>query len=117
MTATHDYLSTACWHELNDGRPTLHNECRATCKYGPTPEYCGCPNHREGEEHDHPVSWVDQARGIALRLHDVLQTVGVDLAVVDRHLARAIAEDRFLFWLRGEEQPSGEWRDAKKDHP
>ena len=31
MTAGHDYLSTACWHELNDGRPALRKECRASC--------------------------------------------------------------------------------------
>jgi hypothetical protein len=113
VTAVHEYLSTACWHELNDDRPALHAKCRASCKYGENgPEFCRCPNHTEDELKASPVSWVDQARGIALRLLAVCDAVGVDLAAEDRHLARAIAEDPALFWLRGEEQPPGEWRDT-----
>lgn len=113
MTAEHEYLSTACWHELNDGRPELHAKCRAICKYGDTPEMCRCRNHVEGETRTE--SEIDRARGLALRLLAAVDTAGVDLAVVDRRLARAITEDPSLFWLRGEEQPPGEWRDAIKE--
>jgi hypothetical protein len=43
-----------------------------------------------------PPAHVDQARGIALRLLAAIETAGMDLAAVDRHLARAIAEDPSL---------------------
>lgn len=32
---THDYLSTACHHEL-------HEECRRTCKFCPAECQCSC---------------------------------------------------------------------------
>jgi hypothetical protein len=54
-----------------------------------------------------PVSSVDQARGIALRLLAAIERAGMDLEAEDRHLARAIAEDPSLFWARGEEKPPG----------
>ena len=113
MTANHDYLSTACWHELHDDQPARHADCRASCKFGRKgPEYCRCPNHTEEELRASPVSWVDQARGMALRLLAACHAAEVDLTAVDRHMARAIAEDPAFFWLRGEEQPPGEWRNA-----
>jgi hypothetical protein len=51
---------------------------------------------------------LDQARGITLRLHAAIQAAGVELATIDRHLARAIREDPSLYWLRGEEPPHRE---------
>jgi hypothetical protein len=118
VTADHDYLSTACWHELNDGRPALHTDCRASCKYAPgAPEHCRCPNHTEEELRASPVSWVDQARGMALRLLAACYAADVDLAKVDRHLVRAIETEPALFWLRGEEQPPGQWRASTEETP
>lgn len=35
---THHYVSTACHH-------MLHDQCRLTCKYCPTPNPCKCPCH------------------------------------------------------------------------
>lgn len=112
-TPVHDYLSTACGHAQLSGDPSLHNSCRNSCKFCDSPCTCSC--HREGARTESPVSWVDQARGIAIRLHDALQAAGVDLATVDRHLAQAITEDRSLFWLRGEAMPPVEWRDASEE--
>ena len=106
MTADHEYLSTAC----------VHGECgscRQTCKYCDASCRHGC--HLASGSKTAPVSWVDQARGVAIRLHDVLQAVGVDLAASDRHLARAIREDPSLFWVRGEAMPPGEWRDTGRE--
>jgi hypothetical protein len=41
---THDYLSTACYHEdLTGGDPGLHAACRRTCKFCDAP--CACPRH------------------------------------------------------------------------
>lgn len=111
----HDYLSTACWHELNDGKPGYHAKCRAVCKFGDKPEMCRCPNHVEGEVRRD--SEVDRARGLALRLLAACETAGVNLTDVDRHLARAIRGDPALFWLRGETQPPGEWKDTSEETP
>jgi len=41
----HDYLSTACYHEL-------HERCRLVCKFCETP--CACICHQEGGEHPFP---------------------------------------------------------------
>ena len=38
MIFMHDYVSTACLHEL-------HEKCRQICKYCSDP--CGCPCHAE----------------------------------------------------------------------
>lgn len=43
----HHYLSTACWHALNDPDPKLHRRCRTTCKFGLEP--CSCRCHRTGQ--------------------------------------------------------------------
>ena len=107
--ATHDYLSTACWQEANDGKPDLHGSCRAVCKFGGVPEFCRCPNHAEGEKPS--VSNVDQARGVARRMLDHLTTLGADFEALDVEFARALREDPALFWLRGEVQPDGVWRE------
>ncbi|GAA3958103.1 hypothetical protein GCM10023085_45730 [Actinomadura viridis] len=110
--SAHEYLSTACWHAQNDGLPDLHTSCRNSCKYAAPgrPEYCVCPCHGEAGTQPGRSSWVDQARGTALRLLQHLDAAGVDLAAVDPHLARAIADDPAFFWARGEEAPSGQWR-------
>lgn len=104
--SAHEYLSTACWHELNEGKPDLHGSCRASCKFGEG-EFCTCPNHPENDARSHPLSWVDQARGGFLRLLAHLPAAGVDLTAIDPHLARAIADDPAWFWARGEIQPDG----------
>jgi hypothetical protein len=116
-TGAHEYLSTACWHELNDGRPELHGSCRASCKFAPGgPEYCVCPNHPENDGSPAPQSWVDQARDAARRLLTVLESGGA-LTVRDPELSRLIRTDPDLFWLRGEEQPPGEWRSSPHQLP
>lgn len=98
----HEYLSTACWHELNDNDPDLHTSCRQTCKTCDRP--CSCPSHPTDDDPTAPPAWVDQARDLAVEL----------LALVDltQHpeLAERIATDRHLFWARNEVQQSGEWR-------
>jgi hypothetical protein len=95
VTAEHEYLSTACEHDECAS-------CRQTCKY------CGASCRHQCHSRDTgrlgPVSWVDQARGMALRLLAACHAADMDLAVVDRHLARAIDEDPALFWLREEQQ-------------
>lgn len=40
LVSTHDYLSTACEHEL-------HAECRKTCKF--CGNACGCACHDAGQ--------------------------------------------------------------------
>lgn len=115
MSTVHDYLSTACWHELNDGRPTLHAQCRATCKFAEgEPEYCSCPNHPEQDNAPAPLPWVDQARSVAVRLLAALGGPG-GLAEADPALYREYRTDPGWFWLRGEVQPPGEWRPASDD--
>jgi hypothetical protein len=42
------YTSTACQHEGNDGLPTLHEECRQTCKW--CGARCRCRRHGSGLE-------------------------------------------------------------------
>ena len=104
----HEYLSTACWHELNDDRPELHASCRQSCKFGD--ESCRCPNHPENDDRPAPPAWVDQAREVARRLLDAVQITEEGLGGTDPELRRRIRTDPDLFWLRGEEQPPGEWR-------
>jgi hypothetical protein len=106
VTAEHAYLSTACRHDKC-------GVCRQTCKYCGASCLHGC--HPEGVPPKAPASWVDQARGMALRILAACYAADVDLTAVDRHLASAIATDPSLFWLRGEEQP-GECRDGS-DQP
>lgn len=102
----HHYVSTACLHEINDGDPDQHARCRATCKTCDRP--CECANHTEDELAAAPSSWVDQARAIARDLYDRVPYLPKDLAT-------RIASDPHLFWLRGEEQPPGEWRPPGED--
>ncbi|WP_329521193.1 hypothetical protein [Spirillospora sp. NBC_01491] len=105
---THRYLSTACQHEADDGNPELHGSCRQTCKW--CNASCMCRRHPAADAAAHPPHWLDQARGVALRLYGHLQARGVDLDDVDPHLARAFREDPAMFWVRGEVLPPGEWR-------
>jgi hypothetical protein len=108
MASEHVYLSTACWHALNDGDPEMHTSCRNQCKF--CPAGCACRCHASAGTQPGRTSSVDQARGTALRLLQHLTEAGVDLAERDPHLARALAEDPAFFWARGEERPPGEWR-------
>ena len=95
----HLYTSTACWHGECGG-------CRATCKYCDEPCQCGC--HPGGRRQPEP--WVDQARGIALELLDVVKS----WSRYPDELMERIADDPGLFWLRGEVQPRGTWREPEK---
>jgi len=108
----HVYLSTACWHELNDGRPELHASCRASCKFAEgEPEYCSCPNHPENDDRPAPPPWVDQARNATIRLLAVIERCGVDLRTQDPDLYEEIRDGRDWFWARpGEVQPAGQWQ-------
>lgn len=115
-TGVHEYLSTACWHELNDDRPELHGSCRASCKYAPgDPEYCVCPNHPENDSRELPPSWVDQARNVALRLLAVIDDAGIDLASAEPDLHERRRWDPTLFWVRGEEHLPGEWQPTPEE--
>lgn len=110
MTHLHEYLSTACWHAVNDNEPGLHTSCRNVCKY--CPGGCSCDCHQVAGTQPGRTSWVDQARGTALRLLEHLRDAGADLAERDPHLARVLAEDPAFFWARGEERPPGTWPGA-----
>jgi hypothetical protein len=100
----HVYVSTACHH----GK---HGKCRNTCKYCDEP--CACRECDHASARDLPEPWVDQARGVARELLRYSLSTG---EVVPPELLHRIEEDRALFWLRGEEQPPGEWR-APGDRP
>ncbi len=91
------YISTACWHGL-------HDQCRNTCKY--CSRSCACSHHPGVAQGT--VSWVDQARDIARELLESAQP-GSLLSMSPELLSR-IKSDPALFWLRGEEQPPGEWQ-------
>lgn len=106
----HPYVSAACLHAVGENRPGLHASCRSSCKYAPggSPEYCRCSCHPQDPSRAAPVSWVDQAREVALELLDGLRAAGVDLP---GDLAERIEGDPALFWLRGEIIPPGEWKD------
>lgn len=106
----HTYLSTACWHEMDDPDAAAHGDCRATCKWCNEP--CACPNHPAGDNTTTGAgpAWVDQARDTARRLLAVLQSAGVDVADHDPELAAALTNGPEMFWARGEEQPPGQWR-------
>lgn len=103
LRAVHRYVSTACWHELADHVPELHGSCRARCKY--CDEQCRCPNHPDADDEPN-VSWVDQARDVAVELLAAARDGGLPAELEER-----IRTDRSLFWLRGEVQPPGEWRE------
>jgi hypothetical protein len=106
--AQHEYLSTACYHELHDNRPELHAKCRAVCKYGDTPEMCRCPNHVEGEERDDAE--VDVARKVARALLDDIDRLPDGRYLLDPDLRKRLEFDPSLWWLREGEQSPGEWR-------
>ena len=91
----HVYVSTACFHEECGA-------CRNTCKY--CDAACSCPHHGASGG-ALPQPWVDQARAVAAELLGAICP-----ADVPDELARRIASDPALFWLRGETQPPGEWR-------
>lgn len=96
MSIAHLYVSTGCVHNE-------HGSCRQTCKFCGEP--CICPCHPGGVQSVEPISPVDQARGAARVLY----------ALVREHAeippAQSwIEEDPSFFWLRGGEQPPGEWR-------
>lgn len=95
----HHYVSTFCLHELHDGDPAQHDQCRQTCKA--CDRSCECPNHTAGETRTAPPSWVDQARDIARELWNH--------GFVTPELEQRVATDPALFWLRGEEKPPGTW--------
>lgn len=103
---SHDYLSTACYHEgLAGGDPGLHAACRRTCKF--CDASCSCPRHSPGEPAAQvAASWVGQARGIARELLALLE----EADAVPYKLHEQLGEDPALFWLRGEEKPPGEWK-------
>lgn len=106
LAAVH-YLSTACWHEVNDGNPEMHASCRATCKW--CSQVCSCPNHPAEDTVSAPPHWVDQARDVARELTDVLGGWKA-LTGLPGDLGERAANDPALFWLRGEEAPPGEWQ-------
>ena len=98
---THNYLSTACFHE------THGDACRKTCKFCDAPCFCTCHrNPVSGERAAVPEPWVDQARAIAVELLSAVH--GEDWP---GDLLLRIREDPDLFWLRGEVQPDGEWHE------
>lgn len=103
MTATtswvHHYVSTACLHGLCDGR------CRATCKFCDAP--CEHDCHPQRGDAVLPVPWVDQARDLTREMFAAVQAAPGD--VLPDELRQRIAADPDLFWLRGEEQPPGQW--------
>jgi hypothetical protein len=102
MTATvHEYVSTAYAHDLC-------GSCRQTCKFCDAPCLCAC--HREGDA-ERPQPWVDQARSIAREL----LRVTLNSRPTPPDLLYRIETDPDLFWLRGEEQPPGEWREPGSD--
>ena len=103
-TWTHRYLSTACEHAINEGRPELHTACRNSCKYATEghPEYCVCACHGEARTQPGRTAWVDQARDVARELYRY--------GYVTPEMEERVATDPALFWLRGEEAPPGEWQ-------
>lgn len=98
----HSYLSTACWHAQH-GDPALHTSCRNRCKF--CPGCCSCPCHGEAGTQPATGSPVDQARDIARELWAVAERLILPAGLRDR-----VSGDPALFWLRGEEQPPGEWK-------
>ena len=101
----HHYLSTACYHEADNGDPALHAACRAACKFCDVP--CCCPGHRAGEPAaGAAASGVGQARSVARELYEHVLTHGI----LPAGLACRVSDDPGLFWLRGEERPPGRWR-------
>jgi hypothetical protein len=96
MTAEHVYVSTACHHGL-------HGSCRQTCKFCDTS--CACTQCQHPAPED-AVPWVDQARSLAA---DLLALVPSPLLAA-AGLQRRITDDPDLFWIRGETQPPGHWR-------
>lgn len=104
-TGDHVYLSTACWHARSDSNPDLHTACRNVCKYCPRP--CGCDCHPKAGTQTGRLSPVDQARDVARELLTVMRA---SYEGVPKELWMRIENDPNLFWLRGEEQPPGEWQ-------
>jgi hypothetical protein len=101
VTADHEYLSTACWHALFDGNQKLHGSCRSSCKF--CTRHCGCSCHPQPEG-EQAVSWVDQARDVALALLAEIEASAPTR--MSTALRQRIETDPALFWLRGEEQPN-----------
>ncbi len=106
---THHYMSTACEHALGEGKPELHASCRLSCKFAAGVEPCRCPCHTGTLPADFPPPPVDQARDIAIELHETLARWP---HLMPRELRDRIASDPHLFWLRGETRPPGEWKPA-----
>jgi hypothetical protein len=97
--AVHEYTSTACLH----GKC---GSCRNTCKYCDSP--CLCVHHLNLQSVPGVSrSWVDQARGIAAELLGAA-TAGQ----VPQELILRIYTDPDLFWLRGDVQSAGTWRES-----
>lgn len=94
LTISHDYVSTACLHDLC-------GSCRNTCKFCGSPCQHACHPQTPGAV----AAPVDEARNVAIAL---LALLGEDIAR-DAELARRVQGDPALFWLRGEVQPPGEW--------
>lgn len=83
----HVYISTACLHGQC-------GSCRNTCKYCDSPCRCplpGCTHRHPGDTT--PVSWVDQARGVAAELLHLTRLAGW----LPDELAGRIAADPDLF--------------------
>jgi hypothetical protein len=106
----HAYVSTACYHDQC-------TQCRNTCKFCNAP--CRCEHHAE-DLVEAPVSWLDQARQLAIELFRYAERVPVlheqDWPGISELLTRA-ETDPALFWLRGEEQPPGVWHPEGGDAP
>jgi hypothetical protein len=105
---THNYLSTACYHEIHG------DACRNTCKFCDAPCFCTCHrNPVSGERAAVPKPWVAQARAIAVEFRDLLvgAMIQVDKLAAAEELQRRTETDPDLFWLRGEVQPDGEWHE------
>lgn len=94
MASPHQYVSTACLHDVC-------GNCRNTCKYCGASCRCTKCHPATGRE---PVSPVDEARGIARELMDAFTAGRISWDLVKR-----IKNDPGLFWLRGEEVPPGTW--------
>jgi hypothetical protein len=99
------YLSTACAHQLFDDQGETRAPCRSQCKW--CGRSCKGPDHPlpDGEQ-PHPV---DQARDIARELLAAIWGPAVSGGVLSPDLYQRIRHDSDLFWLRGEEQPPGQW--------
>lgn len=97
----HEYTSTACLHDQC-------GSCRNTCKYCDVS--CAHACHQKQGKPVKPVPWVEQARDLAIELHQIILNADLGGGVFSPALKQRLSEDPGLFWLRGEAAPPGVWR-------